>query len=170
MGTVDSDAMWHLYCGEEYGVAITATYQDIEANLPDSSFKMARVIYKDYQNEGFPQDNLIYPFFHKRTAFAHEREVRIVKIKYDQLEGVRVENHLTEAQIQEEVKLKQMLKVETGMVIPIEWDVIKTIRDIVVHPDAPNWYFAVVKEVINKFIPELGQRVIWSSMRSEALF
>lgn len=170
MGPAESEAMWKLYCGEEHGVAITATYQDIEASLPDSSFKMAPVIYLDYQNEGFPQDNLIYPFFHKRKAFAHEWEVRIVKIKYDQLEGSRVENHLTKAQYQEEVKLKQLIKVETGMVIPIELDVINTIRDIVVHPDAPDWYFAAVKEVVNKFIPELGQRVVWSTMRSEPLF
>lgn len=43
----ESDAMWQLYCGEEKGVAITAAYKDIEAALPDPSYKMAPVIYID---------------------------------------------------------------------------------------------------------------------------
>ncbi len=177
MGTAESEAMWKLYCGEERGVAITTTYQDIEAALPDSKFKMAPVRYLDYQNDGFPQDNYIYPFFHKRKAFAYESEVRIVRVATDQLDDgsmpASFSNPPTDAQRQqhqEELQRKALLRAERGMVIPIQWDVINTIRDIVVHPNAPDWYFTVVREAVSKFIPELGQRVIWSSMRSEALF
>lgn len=176
-GTAESEAMWKLYCGEKYGVAITATYQDIEAALPDSHFKMAPVKYLDYQNEGFTQDNYYYPFFHKRQAFAHESEVRIVRVATDQLDDgampASFSSPPTDAQRQqhqEELKRKALLRAERGVCISIELDVTNTIRDIVVHPDAPDWYFAVVKEVVNKFIPELGQKVMWSSMRSEPLF
>jgi len=173
----ESEAMWKLYCDEKYGVAITATYQDIEAALPDSSFRMAPVRYLDYKNEGFPQDNYSYPFFHKRLAFSHEKEVRIVRIATDQLDDgsmpASFSNPPTDAQRQQhqgELKRKALLRAERGMGISIELDVINTIREIVVHPDAPDWYFTVVKEVVNKFILELGQRVKWSSMRSEPLF
>ncbi len=173
----ESEAMWKLYCGEKHGVAITATYRDIEAALPDSSYKMAPVQYLNYQNDRFPWDNYYYPFFHKRDAFAHESEVRIVRIATDQYDdGSRPASFSdppTDAQrqqLEKERQQKAQLRAERGMSIPIELDVINTIREIVVHPDAPDWYSAVVKEVVNKFIPELGQRVRWSSMKGEPLF
>jgi len=177
MGTNDSDAMWRLYGGEEEGVAITATYQKLEAALPHSSFRMAPVKYIDYQNDGFPQDNYYYPFFHKRLAYAHESEVRIILVGTDQFDDGSMPTSFSGLPIDEqrqlrekERQLKAQRKAERGTVIHIECDFINTIRDIVVHPDASDWYYVVVKEVVEKFVPELGQRVRWSSLRSPALY
>lgn len=173
----ESDAMWQLYCGEEQGVAITAAYKDIEAALPDSSYKIAPIKYIDYQNEGFPQGNYYYPFFHKRSAFIHESEVRIVQVATDQYDDgsmpTSFSNPPTEAQrqqLEKERQQKVQLKAQRGKGILIQLDVINTIQEIVVHPDAPEWYYTVIEEVVKRFIPELIGRVRWSSMRTEPVF
>lgn len=177
MGETESEAMWELYCGDKYGVAITATYKDIESALPDSRFRMAPIRYIDYQTEGFPQGNYYYPFFHKRLAFAHEREMRIVRVATDQYDDgsmpASFSDPPTDTQRQEHEKerqLKAQLKAERGMGISIQLDVINTIQEIVVHPDAPEWYYTVIEEVVKRFIPELIRRVRWSPMRSEPVF
>lgn len=173
----ESEAMWQLYCGEEQGVAITATYKDIEAALPDSSFKMALIRYIDYQTEGWAEGNYYYPFFHKRSAFVHEREVRIVRVATDQYDDGSMPASFSDPptdaqrqQLEKERQLKVQLKAERGMGISIQLDVINTIQEIVVHPDAPEWHYTVIEEVVKRFIPELIGRVRWSSMRSEPVF
>ncbi len=177
IGTIESEAMWELYCGDKYGVAITATYQNIEANLPDSKYIMAPVKYIDYQTDGFPLNHYGTPFFHKRLAFTHEREVRIVRIATDQYDDGSIPASYSDpptdtqrAQLEKGRQIKVQLKAERGKCIFINMDIINTIQEIVVHPDAPEWYSKVVREVVEKFAPKLRERVRWSSMRSEPVF
>ncbi|OGO61706.1 MAG: hypothetical protein A2Z36_03030 [Chloroflexi bacterium RBG_19FT_COMBO_48_23] len=171
----ESEAMWKLYCGDNYGVAITVVYRDIETSFINQGLVIAPVRYLNYQTEGFPQDNVLYPFFHKRLAFANEREVRIVKWCSDQMPvGISVIGRPpTEEEIKEhqsEVRRGEALKVERGTGISVEFDVEKLIRTIVVHPYAPEWYFRIVKLVVEKFTPVLTGKVKWSSMRTEPLY
>lgn len=170
----ESEAMWKLYCGDDHGIAITAVYGDLEASVINRGLVMAPVRYLDYQIEGFPRDNLLYPFFHKRAAFAHEREVRIVKWCSEHLPGKRARDHKPtpedEKSDQEELKRGLELKAQRGTSIQLQFDVDTLIRDIVVHPYAPEWYFRTVKLVVGKFTPNLVNRVKWSSMRAEPLY
>jgi hypothetical protein len=171
----ESEAMWKLYCGDNYGVAITVVYRDIETSFTNQKLLIAPVRYLNYQTEGFSQDNVLYPFFHKRLAFAHEREVRIVKWCSDQMPvGISVTDHPpTEEEIKEhqsEVRRGEALKVERGTSISLEFDVEKLIRTIVVHPYAPERYFRIVKLVVEKFTPILTGKVKWSSMRTDPLY
>lgn len=172
----ESEAMWKLYCGDNYGVAITVVYQDIEVSFVNrNGLDIAPVQYLDYQVQGFPQDNLLYPFFHKRRAFTHESEVRIVKWCSDQIPvGIIVTGHPpTEEEIrahQDELKRGEKLKIERGRSISLEFDVETLVRTIVVHPYAPEWYFRVIKLVVEKFTPVLVGRVKWSPMRTEPLY
>lgn len=171
----ESEAMWKLYCRDNYGVAITVVYQDIEVSfVTQNGLYIAPVQYLDYQTQGFPQDNLLYPFFHKRPAFAYEEEVRIAKWCSEHLPGKRVRDHTPteeEERLDEyELKHGEELKVERGTGILLEFDVETLIRNIVVHPYAPEWYFKAVKLVIEKFTPVLGEKVEWSSLRTEPLY
>jgi hypothetical protein len=150
-------------------------YGDIEASFINQGLVIAPVKYLNYQIEGFSQDNVLYPFFHKRLAFAHEREVRIVKWCSDQMPvGIKVTGHPpTEEEIgahQDEVKRGEVLKAERGTSISLEFDVEKLISTVVVHPYAPEWYFKIVKLVVEKFTPILVEKVKWSSMRTEPLY
>lgn len=169
----ESEAMWKLYCGDNYGVAITVVYRDIEAFSNSQGLHIAPVKYLDYQIDGFPRDNLLYPFFHKRLAFAHEKEVRIVEWCDDQLPGISVEEYPPPADkkvADEHKKRAEERKVERGTSILLEFDVETLVRTIVVHPYAPEWYFRVIKLVVEKFTPILVEKVKWSSMRTEPLY
>jgi hypothetical protein len=171
----ESEAMWKLYSGDNHGVAITVAYQDIEASCSAYRLHIAPVKYIDYQNEGFPQDNVLYPFFHKRQEFAYQKEVRIIKWCSDQMPiGMKVTNHqpTDEEKREHEAELKrgQKLKLERGPGISLEFDVEKLVRDIVVHPYAPEWYFRIVKFAVERFAPIMLGKVRWSSMRTEPLY
>ncbi|MBM3254221.1 MAG: DUF2971 domain-containing protein [Candidatus Omnitrophica bacterium] len=170
----ESEAMWKLYCGDNYGVAITVVYRDIEAFFINQGLLMTKVKYLNYQVEEFPLDMSFYPLFHKRQAFAHEKEVRIIKWCSEHIPGKRVRGHTPteeEKRIDEyELKRGEELKVERGTGILLEFDVEKLIRNIVVHPYATEWYFEVVKVAVEKFTPKLVGKVRWSSMRTEPLY
>lgn len=173
MGPSESEAMWKLYCGDKYGLAITVTYEDIEASFTGPGFVTAPVNYLDYRNQGFPQDNLLYPFFHKRLELAHEKEVRIVKWCGDQGPIGKLVNATAEEaeeEYQQKLARAKALKVERGRGISFEFDVDNLVRTIVVHPKAPEWYFDVIKQVVQKFAPQLAEQVQWSSMRTEPLY
>lgn len=173
MGPDESEAMWKLYCGDKYGVAITAVYKELESSFSTSQVQIAPIKYIDYQKQSFPQDNLLYPFFHKRIAFAHEKEVRIIKWHSDQMQDGGDTKKITTEELkkyQDEMQRRRELKSARGMGISLEWDVEKCIKNIVVHPYAPEWYYDIVKKIVQKFTPQLVITVQWSSMRVEPTF
>lgn len=174
MGTSESEAMWRL-CGEneKYGVAIVVAYKDIEATFTGTGFVMAPVNYLDYRSQGFPQDSFYYPFFHKRREYEHEKEVRIVKWCGDQgIIGklVNATKEEAEKEYQQKLARAKVLKEERGMGISLEFDVDNLVRTIVVHPNAPEWYYNIIKKVVQKFAPPLTEKVQWSFMRMEPLY
>lgn len=171
----ESEAMWKLYCGDNYGVAITVVYRDIEDPFINrQGFFMAPVQYLDYQVQEFPLNIAFYPFFHKRLALAYEKEVRIIKWCSEHIPGKRVRNHTPtdeEEKLDEyELKRGEELKAERGMGISLEFDAETLIRNIVVHPYAHEWYFNAVKLVIEKFTPMLKGKVEWSPIRTEPFY
>ena len=79
-GNEESEAMWRLYCSGDHGVAIQTTYNTlIESIRNNENVSIGRVTYVDYEKHHFPDSNLFYPVMHKRLAFAHESEVRLVQ-------------------------------------------------------------------------------------------
>ena len=74
----ESEAMWKLFAGEEYGVAVKTTAAKLigsfTEHLPDY---LGYVKYVPYDKYAIPVSKLP-PVFYKRTAFRHEREVRVV--------------------------------------------------------------------------------------------
>lgn len=80
LGREENEAMWRLYCGNAGGIAIVTTYERLAAHARGQGCAIGVVRYLDYARETFgPGGDVLIASMHKRIAFAHEREVRIVK-------------------------------------------------------------------------------------------
>jgi Protein of unknown function (DUF2971) len=138
----ESEAMWRLYCGNEAGIAIQTTYNNL-ANLikNEHDVYIGLVQYIDYENHVFPGANSFYPVMHKRLSFQHEHEVRLVSYR----------------------PLAQSEPCPEGISVTI--DLPTTIKQIYIHPSAPEYYFEVVKAILSKFEPSLESKIKWSRLR-----
>lgn len=150
----ESEAMWKVYCGSGEGVAIQTTYQKLRDSITEKNMHIGLISYINYENEKFPNlqgsyypVNLMHPFMHKRKAFEHEKEIRIIKpcweLIYDSLDAPNA-------------------KIERPPVMSFEVKLENLIESIFVHPLAPDWYFEIVKATTNRYFPNL--RIQWSGM------
>lgn len=157
MNESESEAMWRLYCGAEEGVAIRTTYEKLRISLSGQEMYIGLVSYKDYEKEGYPliqidpewppEDVDYYPFMHKRKAFEHEREVRVIK------------------------KVDATVNGESAEGVRLAWnDLENLIERIYVNPYAGAGYFDAVKVVVIKFAPQLEGVLRWSAMKREPLY
>lgn len=156
MNDSESEAMWLLYCGSKEGVAIRTTYEKLRISLSDPEMYIGLITYKDYGKDGYllyqldpewpPEHGDYYPFMHKRKAFEHEHEVRVIK------------------------KVDTTVSGEGSAGIRLGWDLEKVIDEIYVNPYADDSYFDAVKAVVTKFAPQLEGVLRWSSMKSEPLY
>ena len=83
MNDVESAAMWRLYAGQGYGIAIQSTLDRLRKafTLPQPLY-IGVVRYLRYDLEPIPEGNLFDPFLHKRASFAHEQELRAITNRY----------------------------------------------------------------------------------------
>lgn len=76
----ESEAMWRLYCADGSGVAIRSTFQKLQDSIKDASTVVSAIAYIDYNTERFVRHREAYdPALHKRKAFEHEQEVRVLR-------------------------------------------------------------------------------------------
>jgi hypothetical protein len=68
--------MWRLYCPGDDGVAIRTTFAKLRDSVNDPHTCVSEVKYFDYKTGRFPRRD---PAFHKRSAFKHEQEVRVLR-------------------------------------------------------------------------------------------
>ncbi len=142
----ETEAMWRLYCGDGGGVAVQSTYGGLlEAIRWHQGVYIGQVRYVDYGIASFPDANAFYPVMHKRAAFAHEREVRIVR-------------YLPESPTEEQ---------PTGLTLPV--DLSSMCNAVFVSPSAPKYYFDAVHGVLEALAPGLEARLKWSQMNTPPL-
>lgn len=147
----ESEAMWRLYCPGNNGVAIQTSYSKlVESTVDDPEIYIGQVTYIDYESQGFPLDNIFYPVMHKRISFAHEQEVRLVKIRVPDDWGLPQEF--------------------CPLGISIDWPLEPIIEKIYVDPYAPEYFYDVVRAVVRSIAPNLEGRVLWSQMRALPFF
>lgn len=159
----ESEAMWKLYCGSNEGIAIQSTYQKLKDSIQNSKLEIGLIRYINYETESFPPlqgnfyaPNFAHPFMHKRIAFEHEREVRVIKIDYS------IWSQIISAD------LNQLQQINTPLGISHKVNVEELVQKIYIHPLAPTWYFDVVQAVISKY--SLNVEVKWSSMTSDPIY
>lgn len=137
----ESEAMWRLYCGNDGGVAVQTTYGALLETIRwQQGVYIGTVSYVDYGSASFPDANAFYPVMHKRAAFAHEREVRIVK-------------YVPESPTEEQ---------PTGLSLSVELPAV--CQAIYVSPSASKYYFDAVHAVVEAIAPGLEARLRWSQM------
>lgn len=172
MNNKESLAMWLLYCGANQGVAIRTTYKKLRDCIHDDQMAIGLIRYIDHELHPFGFDKKLFtiakknqqygyegyylhgPFMHKMEAFAHEKEVRIVKTLFDQIENV------TEPENQEPGPQGITLDV------PLE----SLVENIYVHPYSQEWYFEIVKSIVSKYGPKMIDNVERSPMRKEPTY
>lgn len=124
----DSMAMWKLYGASNFAVAVTTTVQQLEKVVNnakiDGFVTIKKVEYvKHWRDPGLrikPYSNV---FAYKVTAYDYEKEVRIIVDRFG-------EDHVNE---------------NSGIIISAPAK--DLIRSIVVSPEAPDWYKAMIEKV-----------------------
>jgi hypothetical protein len=156
MNDSESDAMWKIYSKVSAGVAIQSSVSRLRAsfvNTPDTVL-MGVVEYVD--PDKMPTSTTSDPMFggfsdymFKRTAFAHEREVRVGTYRADVRFGffdsagfIKVREPGTTA--------NQVLLSPDRKGVYVAVDVPTLIERLVISPYAPNWFSDLVTSLVGK--------------------
>ena len=136
MNDSESAAMWKLYAQTNEAIAIQSTYSLLHSLAPNKTH-VGIVNYIDYNTEWMPENNLMYPYVHKRKSFAHERELRAViygpPFKPDGSRGLD----------------RKAVNPERGRLVPIVLE--SLIQNIYVAPTCPKWFRELVERVVVKY-------------------
>lgn len=100
--------------------------------------------------ESFPDDynplQPISPLFVKRKSFEHENEIRLSYIK--------INNIFPSRHPEEKIKFENMSKKELEEIskngVSVDVDLKNLIEKIYIAPDAPSWFFEMVKTFLAK--------------------
>ena len=155
----ESMAMWEKYHMRNSGIAIKTTMQDLKNSLLDRFDvfigKIEYMYHKTYDHnfiQHYANSELsldkkwtYFPYFHKRKAFEHEREVRII---------IDVEPFVTE-HFEGFINLKAILETEFPDIYDIGMsfnvDVKRLINEVIISPYAEKWLTGTVKSVVHKY-------------------
>ena len=130
----ESEAMWKLYSGLRYGLAVKTDFKTLVHSFTDRTPDLiAQVEYIPYETQMMPWTYLA-PFFHKRLSFEYEREVRaIMAFRYPDEGKVDYPSDIC----------------EVGLSFPI--DPVDLIQEVVVSPYAEPWTFDLVHAVCTRY-------------------
>lgn len=144
----ESEAMWKLYSGMQYGLAVKTNFKTLVHSFTDRTPDLiAQVEYIPYETKLMPWSYLA-PFFHKRLSFEYEREVRAIMGFLDPDEGQA--DHPSDI-------------CDVGLPFPI--DPVELIQEVVVSPYAEPWTLDLVQAVCDRY--GVAAPVRLSSMASE---
>lgn len=146
-GNDESEAMWRLYCPDRNGVAIQTTYNKLTKSIEkDERLFIGLVKYADYDSLSFPDANVFYPIMHKRIAFRHESEVRVV-CRVDAQEGE-----------------------EQPLGFALDWDPKQIVETIFVDPYGPQYHFQAISSALRALAPDWNIELQWSQMKATPVF
>lgn len=133
----ENHAMWGCYTTQPESVAVRTTYAELRQTLP-SYVEMGIVRYIDYATARLPSLNMFEHIMHKDTYYRSEQEVRAVatppavkELGLDDFNSNRFESETTKG----------------FHVYAPPVDIKKLIHGIVLHPNAPDAYVRVVRDL-----------------------
>lgn len=138
----ESEAMWRLYCPGSEGVAICSTFEKLQRSFRDDSMVVSPIAYIDYEKEFTRHQNTWDPALHKRTAFAYEQEVRV--LRFD-------EKNYQRACEDEEYCPKTWYEVP--------WNPDEVVDKIVLNPRCDDAYRDLVIAALKTLSPDLSDKV-----------
>lgn len=176
----DSDAMWRIYSYDKKAIQIVSSKKRISemlelASLNEESYTINKVYY-DIDDEQSAISSILNrnntvdaAYFHKRMAFKHEEEVRVLicdanvykKIEASSIQTIRENYEKTEASKSPTERLYEAISLGKTRaqyrklggkerMISVN-DLGGYILGIRVHPQATEWYVQVVEELCVKF-------------------
>ncbi|MCI0708028.1 MAG: hypothetical protein L0Y80_11160 [Ignavibacteriae bacterium] len=153
MNSTESAAMWNLYTTDSNSIAIQSIFHKLTESLEKAIFDVfAGVInYVDYDLVRIPEENLFFPFLHKRLSFRHEEELRAI-IWLNETE--RKKNGLDRETLPEGLNIEVNLN--------------KLIEKIYISPLAPNWFAEVVKNYI--LTSKIDKPIVHSRLNETPIF
>lgn len=141
----ESEAMWKIYCPNNAGLAIQTTYSKLADSLPDGNrLFIGQITYLDYEADLINRGNNMNAAMHKRKAFDHEKEVRVVQ---------HTLNYMND---------HNLPLPEAGVLVPTR--LFERIDNIYVNPYSDEWYFDTIKKLFTKL--EITIPLKWSDIRS----
>ena len=143
MNNFDSAAMWSIYAGRGSGIAITSSYESLQASLQTGQkFFGGKIIYSDYSTDIIDvQSHLLGTVMRKRRSFDFEREFRIV--------------FWDGSSLRDSSKTNEMLERINKAVMPdgleFQCDLATLIDEIYVSPKSAEWYRELVQSVAKTY-------------------
>ena len=164
----ESDAMWRIYAYDNKAIRIRISEESL---VLLNGVTAVPVTYSDekFNCDKIDENVFLTSLAYKRTAFSHEKEVRLIKrYKYRDMEDAELhikallvvaehpqwveilESMFPDMEPKEKVKAISRL-INTGVESKITQDVSyehipSFIEGVMVHPLAPDWYVDVVRE------------------------
>jgi hypothetical protein len=140
-----------LYCPGEDGIATRTTFAKLRDSVNDPYACVSEVKYLDYRTGRFRRHSHDWdPAFHKRIAFKHEQEVRV--LRHDRADWSKA----TES---EEFRLAAGHE--------LQWDPETVVEEIIVHPQSAPAYCDTVKRAVASVAPALADKVKRSELVME---
>ena len=143
----ESAAMWKCYAENNDGVAIQSTVGQLKEAISDypRNIYIGDITYIDYEKSIIPEENLFFPFVHKRKSFEYEKELRAVFMDFE-LFGSK--------------------ESPSGIAIPVDKEIL--IVKIFISPNAPEWLKKLIQTITAKYLP--SKEVKKSNLNSDGLW
>ena len=131
----ESYALWKIYSDINQGIMIKSSFNSIirAFDKTKETVYCSYIKYINYLTESVPIGNIFAPFVYKRVAYQYENEIRLI---YQVAEFGNVfpwEDQPIENGIMVDVNLHEL------------------IREIVISPYAPKWFFEIVEDLCEKY-------------------
>ncbi len=179
----ETDAMWRIYSYGNHAIRLKSTdkriLENAEALFPKDNYSIAlRKVEYDLNDKGDivkkqtsqMKDSLLVQesFFHKRKAFQHEKEYRLLIIDNTQnlagLESMGVKYKISErvdGKTDSEIIDYLVEKIKNNKAEPKKEYIIQTlykdipqpsdlVESVMVHPKAEDWYVTIIGEICEK--------------------
>lgn len=121
----ESEAMWRIYSPPQEALAIRSTYERLRDGLPD----YVRIHLVQYADSPPTSDDPLLPFFFKRKAYEHEKELRAV--------------------VGRPPSGSDAIEEDNGWQLPV--DVGRVIEAVYVSPFSQQWFYELVQGVIRRY-------------------
>lgn len=147
MNEAESAAMWNLYLKGTEGVAVQSTFSKLAESfhVTKEEVSLACVNYVDYETHKFDfaenSINFYELFTHKRTSFAHERELRAIVCNKP------IPENIYEGPLVKEIHQKAHLN--GGVRITVDLNCL--VENIYISPYSASWFSSLVEDSIEKY-------------------
>lgn len=193
----ESDAMWRIYSYNKHSVQIQTTERRLEKVLKE--YENIDYSIKDVKYDVNPQDNLLHaqvkqlkdtlnvyePFLHKRRAFCHEHEKRILIADnnwndmlgmsvmgatweiHEKMEGLQDDDRIEEIRRRLTEYLDHFIEenMQNNYYIKID-NISKYISGVTVNPFAEDWYVELIRNLCEEYnLKFLGRSELYRKIK-----